>query len=174
MSVFAFILRSINLLLIFSCSQIIIKRLSAGNWQWKWFRDFFHIYFFSISTFAIVYIVFKYFDKQCLHYLNEIFLKTIASSLSLKNSYHKLNRALCRTSIDHIALSFVGPSLGNKIPEELKRTTSLNTPKYSLEGNWDVIILRNILVIVIIIFSIFNIVYFNIIYYLCHHYYHCY
>ena len=35
-------------------------------------------------------IAFKYFDDQCPHYLNEVFMKAAESSSSLRNSYQKL------------------------------------------------------------------------------------
>ena len=35
-------------------------------------------------------IAFKYFDNQCPHYLNEVFMKPPVSSLLLRNSYRKL------------------------------------------------------------------------------------
>ena len=35
-------------------------------------------------------IAFKYFDNQCLHYLNEVSMKATESSSSLRNSYQKL------------------------------------------------------------------------------------
>ena len=43
--------------------------------------------------------VFKYFDKQCPCYLNEVFVKTTKSCLSLRNSFHKLKQPFCKTSI---------------------------------------------------------------------------
>ena len=71
-------------------------------------------------------IVSKYFYKQCLHYLNGDFVKPSESDLSLRNSYQKLKQPFRKTSIGQSTLSFFGPSLWNKIPEEIKRTSSIN------------------------------------------------
>ena len=43
-------------------------------------------------------IAFKYFDNQCLHYLNEVFMKAPESSSSLKNSYQKLQQPFRKTN----------------------------------------------------------------------------
>ena len=43
-------------------------------------------------------IVFKYFDNQCPHYLNEVFMKTPESSLLLRISYQKLQQPFCKTN----------------------------------------------------------------------------
>ena len=74
-------------------------------------------------------IVSKYFDKQCP--LNEFFRQAPESSLSLRNSYQ--NFPFRRSSTDQHALSFTGPTLWNKIPEETKRTTNLNIFKDNLK-----------------------------------------
>ena len=49
----------------------------------------------------------------------------------LKNSYQKLQQPFRNTNTDGNALSFVGPALWNKVPEEIKRTTNLNTFKHN-------------------------------------------
>ena len=74
-------------------------------------------------------IVFKYFDNQCPHYLNEAFMKARESSSSLRNIYQKLHQCLCKPNTDQNALSFIGPGLWNEIPEEIKKATNLNTFK---------------------------------------------
>ena len=57
----------------------------------------------------------------------------ICISVPLRNSYHKLKQPFRNTSIGQSTLSFFGPALWNKIPEEIKRTPSLNTFKHSLK-----------------------------------------
>ena len=49
----------------------------------------------------------------------------------LKNSYQKLQQPFRNTNTDENALSFVGPALWNKVPEEIKRTTNLKTFKHN-------------------------------------------
>ena len=69
-----------------------------------------------------------------LHYLNEVFIKAPESSSSLRNSYKKLQQLFRKTGQN--ALSFNGPALWNKIPEEIKRTTNLNAFKHNLKKHY--------------------------------------
>ena len=66
-------------------------------------------------------IAFKYFDNQCPHYLNEVFMKAPESSSSLRNISQKLQQPFRKTNTGQNALSFIGPALWNKIPEEIKK-----------------------------------------------------
>ena len=81
-------------------------------------------------------IVFKYFDNQCPHYLHEVFMKAPESSSSLRNSYQKLQQPFRKTNTGRNALSFIGPALWNKIPEEIKRITNLNVFKHNLKKHY--------------------------------------
>ena len=79
---------------------------------------------------------FKYFDNQCQHYLNEVFMKAPESSSSLRNSYQKLQQTFRETNTGQNTLSFIGPTLWNKVPPKLKRTTNLNALKRSLKKHY--------------------------------------
>ena len=81
-------------------------------------------------------IAFKYFDSQCPHYLNEVFMKAPESSSSLRNSYQKLQQAFHKTNTGQNALSFIGLTLWNKVPEEINRITNLNAFKHSLKKHY--------------------------------------
>ena len=66
----------------------------------------------------------EYFDNQCPHYLNELFMKAQESSSLLKNSYQKLQQPFFKFSTGQTALSFIGPALWNKVnafKQNLKR-----------------------------------------------------
>ena len=70
-------------------------------------------------------IVFKYFDDQCPHFLNEVFIKASESSLSLRNSYHQLKQPFRKNGTGQNVLSFTDPALcalWNIVSEEIKRT----------------------------------------------------
>ena len=54
---------------------------------------------------------FKYFDNQCPHYLNEVFMKAPKSSSSLRNSYQKLRQPFRKTNTGQHVLSLIGPAL---------------------------------------------------------------
>ena len=91
-------------------------------------------------------IVFKYFDNQCPHYLNEVFMKAPESSSSLRNSYQNLQQLFRKANTGQNALSFIGQALWNKVPEEIKIITNLNAFKHNLKKQY----LRKIIVINII------------------------
>ena len=54
---------------------------------------------------------FKYFDNQCPHYLNEVFMKAPKSGSSLRNSYQKLRQPFRKTNTGQNVLSLIGPAL---------------------------------------------------------------
>ena len=56
------------------------------------------------------------------------------SSSSLRNSCQKLQQPFRNTGQN--ALSFIGPALWNKVPEEIKRTTNLNAFKHDLKKHY--------------------------------------
>ena len=63
-------------------------------------------------------------------------MKAPESSSSLRNSHQKLQQPFCKTSTGQNALSFITTGLWNKIPEEIKRTTNLNTFKQNLKKHY--------------------------------------
>ena len=74
-------------------------------------------------------IVFKYFDTQWFHYLNEIWQKQPESSLSLRKVNHKLVLSFRKSNAGQNVLFFIGPALHNKIPEKMKKKTQLISRK---------------------------------------------
>ena len=52
---------------------------------------------------------------------------------SLRNSYQKRQQPFRKTNTGQNALSFIGPTLWNKVPEEVKRTINLNAFKDNLK-----------------------------------------
>ena len=63
-------------------------------------------------------------------------MKALESSSSLRKSYQKLQQPFHKTSTDQNALSFIGLTLWNKVPEEIKRTTNLNAFKHNLKKHY--------------------------------------
>ena len=58
------------------------------------------------------------------------------TSSSLRNSYHKLQQPFRKTNTGQNALSFIGPALWNKVPDDFKRTTNLNAFKHNLKKHY--------------------------------------
>ena len=58
-------------------------------------------------------VVFKYFDEQCPHYLNQVFAKASESGTSLKSRYHKLKHSFPGT--ERLGLAHLSTTLRNTI-----------------------------------------------------------
>ena len=60
-------------------------------------------------------------------------MKAPESRSSLRNTYQKHQQTFCKTNTGQNALSSIGPTLWNKVPEEVKRTINLNAFKVNLK-----------------------------------------
>ena len=77
-------------------------------------------------------ITFKFVNRNCPFYLNEIFEFTLRCRINTRNSFAKLKHPICKTNTGQKTLSYIGPSLWNNLPETIKKTpnnlkTFLNT-----------------------------------------------
>ena len=82
-------------------------------------------------------IVFKFINGNCPYYLNEVFEFAPEGNISLRNNFLKLKRPFRNTNTGQKALSFIGPSFWNQIPETLKKTDNLNTFKHNLKKHFN-------------------------------------
>ena len=78
-------------------------------------------------------IVFKYLDKQCPNYLNEVFDVAIENNFQLRGSFQILKCPFRKTNTGQLASSYIGRTFWNKTPDTLKRTKDLNTVKHNLK-----------------------------------------
>ena len=85
---------------------------------------------------CVISIVFKFINGNCPHYLNEVFEFAPEGNISLRNNFLKLKRPFRNTNTGQKALSFIGPSFWNQIPETLKKTDKLNTFKHNLKKHF--------------------------------------
>ena len=69
-------------------------------------------------------------------YLNEGFEFAPEGNISLRNNFLKLKRPFRNTNTGQKALSFIGPSFWNQIPETLKKTNNLNTFMHNLKKHF--------------------------------------
>ena len=81
-------------------------------------------------------IVFKYVDSQCPNYLNEVFPIAPENNIQTRGSFLKLKCLFRKTNAGQMALSYIGPTILNKIPDTLKRTKNLNTFKHNLKEHY--------------------------------------
>ena len=77
---------------------------------------------------CVISIVFKFINGNCPYYLNE-------GNISLRNNFLKLKRPFRNVNTGQKALSFIGHSFWNQIPET-KKTDNLNTFKHNLKKHF--------------------------------------
>ena len=102
----------------------------------KEFKDLNWLPAFNRFEQCVVSIVFKFINGNCLHYLNEVFKFVPKGNISLRNNFLKLKQPFQNTNTGQKALSFIGPSFWNQIPETLKKTDNLNTFKHNLKKHF--------------------------------------
>ena len=77
--------------------------------------------------------VFKFVNNNCPTYMNEMF-STYTQNNNTRNATLKLSQPRKRTNKGQKGLSYLGPSLWNKMDSECKSITNLNTFKHSLKN----------------------------------------
>ena len=97
----------------------------------KEFKDLNWLPVFNRFEQCVVSIVFKFINDN--YYLNEVFEFMSEGNISLRNNFLKLFR---NTNTSQKAISFIGPSFWNQIPETLKKTDNLNTFKHNLKKHF--------------------------------------
>ena len=76
--------------------------------------------------------MYKFFTKNCPNYFDEIYVPLETNGVRARSSYQKLNVPHQKTIFRQKALSYIGPSLWNKLNKTLKTSTSLNTFKHDI------------------------------------------
>ena len=66
-------------------------------------------------------ITFKFLNNNCPHYLKEVFKFTPHCRIDTRNKFTKLKIPFPKTNMGQKAMSFVGPSLWNSLPELIKK-----------------------------------------------------
>ena len=78
-------------------------------------------------------IVFKYFNKQCPNYLNEVFDGAAESNFQLRSSFQRLKYPFRNTNNGQYVLSYIGPTFWNQTAHTLKGSINPNTFKHDLK-----------------------------------------
>ena len=79
---------------------------------------------------------FKYFNKQCPSYMSDIFIPAVNSRVSTRNSFLKLSQPFRKTTQGQNSLSYIGPSVWNKLPENIKSCNNVNTFKHNIKRHY--------------------------------------
>ena len=80
-------------------------------------------------------ITFKFVSNTCPYYLKEIFEFAPHCRTDTRNKFAKLKTPFRKTNMRQKAISFVGPSLWNILPELIKKTDNLNTFKHNVKNH---------------------------------------
>ena len=80
--------------------------------------------------------VYKFQTKKGPDYLEEIFSHAKCSGIPTRYSFQKLSLPIRKTNQGLRALSYIGPSLWNKLNNSLKSSTSLNEFKHNYKENY--------------------------------------
>ena len=93
--------------------------------NWLTVQDRFHQ---SISS-----SVFKFFENKCPSYMKDIYAPSLLTRYNTRNSHNKLIQPFRKTNIGQNSISYIGPSVWNILPDNLKMSNTLNTFKHNLK-----------------------------------------
>ena len=65
--------------------------------------------------------------------MRDIFKTASQSNISTRQAYSRLIQPLRKTNMGLNSISYLGPSLWNKLPENMKKSSSLNTFKHKFK-----------------------------------------
>ena len=78
----------------------------------------------------------KYVNKACPYYMKEVFEYASQGRISSRNNYAKLKVPFRKTTMGQKSLSYIGPSVWNKLPSLMKRNISLNKFKHDVKKHY--------------------------------------
>ena len=79
---------------------------------------------------------FKFFSNKSPSYMADIFIPVGKDRASTRNSYQKLSQPFRKTTQGQNSLSYLGPSIWNKLSENLKKCKSVNTFKHTVKNSY--------------------------------------
>ena len=77
---------------------------------------------------------FKFFNNTTPLYMDDIFGPAELSNLSTRNSFQRLKQPFRKTNQGQNCLSYMSPSVWNKLPQKVKNTKNLNTFKHNVKA----------------------------------------
>ena len=76
---------------------------------------------------------FKYFSYLSPLYMDDVFKLASQNTTATRTSLFKLSQPLWKTNHEQKSLSYVAPTIWNKLPDFLKTTDNVNTYKHSVK-----------------------------------------
>ena len=80
--------------------------------------------------------VFKYVNKACPYYMHKVFEYASQGRISSRNNYAKLKVPFRKITMGQKSLSYIGPSVWNKLPSSVERNISLNKFKHDVKKHY--------------------------------------
>ena len=81
-------------------------------------------------------IIYNFVNNTCPYYLNEIFEFAPHCRIGTRNNFSKLKNPFRKTNMGQKAISYIGPSIWNSLPDSIKRANSLNTFKHNVKKHY--------------------------------------
>ena len=81
-------------------------------------------------------ITYNFVNNTCPYYLNEIFEFSPHCRIGTRNNFSKIKNPFCKTIMAQKIISYIGPSIGNSLPDSIKRANSLNTLKHNVKKHY--------------------------------------
>ena len=81
-------------------------------------------------------ITYNFVNNTCPYYLNDIFEFAPHCSIGTRNNFSKLKNHFRETNMGQKAISYIGTSIWNSLPDSIKRANSLNTFKHDVKKHY--------------------------------------
>ena len=111
--------------------------LQLGNRSHIGYRDFQQINWLNIESrfYQCASVsVFNFFNGKSPSYMSDIYNPAGENVIDTRNSYLKLKQPFRKTNIGQGSLSFIGPSVWNKLPTVIKQCKSVNSFKHEMKS----------------------------------------
>ena len=76
-------------------------------------------------------VTYNFLNNICPYYLNDI---APHCRIGARNNFSKLKNSFHKTNMGQKAISFIGPSIWNSLPDSIKKANSLNTFKHNVKN----------------------------------------
>ena len=80
--------------------------------------------------------IFKFFNKTCPSYMEEVYDPAPSNCINTRSSVLKLNKPSRKTVQGQKSISFIGPSVWNALPDNIKQTTNVNSFKHNVKKHY--------------------------------------
>ena len=104
-----------------NCIRFCLQLHKMGTISHKEFQDLNWLPVITRLEQCVISIVFKFINGNCPYYSNEVLEFPPECNIRLWNNFLKLKRPFQNTNTGQKALSFIGHSLWNQIPDMLKK-----------------------------------------------------